>query len=89
MFIRKEFKLQTIAGRKFIFLIKGGNVDLTRIMSFNRTSVWLWEHLQGSSFTEEEAFCLLTDHYEGDPELIRQNLQWWLKTLQEEGIVEL
>lgn len=89
MLIRKEFKLQTIAGRKFIFLIKGGNADLTRIMAFNRTSVWLWEHLQGITFTEEEAFCLLTDHYEGDPEQIKLNLQWWLKTLQEEGIVEL
>lgn len=87
MYIKKELRLQTIAGKKFIFLMRGNEVDMTRIMSFNRTSVWLWEQLQGIIFTEEEAFRLLTDHYEGDSEQIRQNLQWWLKILSEEGII--
>lgn len=89
MFIKKEFTLQTIAGKKFIFLMRGDEVDMTRIMSFNKTSVWLWEQLQGITFTEEEAFRLLINHYEGNSEQIRQNLQWWLKTLSEEGIIEL
>lgn len=89
MFIKKEFKLQTISKRKFIFLMRGNEVDMTRIISFNKTSVWLWEHLQSITFTEEDAFYLLIDHYEGDSEQIRKNLQWWIKILSEEGIIEL
>lgn len=69
--------------------MKGNEVDMTQIMSFNKTSVWLWEQLQGITFTEEEAFSLLTNHYEGDPELIKQNLHWWIKTLADEKIIEL
>lgn len=89
MFIKKEFELHTIAGNKFIFLMKGDEVDMTQIMLFNKTSVWLWEQLQGISFTEEKALCILTNHYEGDLELIKQNLHWWIKTLTDEKIIEL
>lgn len=89
MFIRKEFRLQTIAGKSFIFLRKGDEVDMTRILSFNKTSVWLWKQLEGKVFTEDEAFRLLCDHYTGEPEQIRQNLQWWLRSLLEEGIIEM
>lgn len=69
--------------------MKGNELDLTQIMSFNKTSVWLWEQLQGITFTEEEAFCLLINHYKGDLELIKQNLHWWIKTLTDEKIIEL
>lgn len=64
-------------------------MDMTKIMSFNKTSVWLWEQLQDITFTEEKALSLLTNHYEGDPEVIRQNLKWWIKTLSDEGVIEL
>ncbi len=88
MFIRKEFKLQTIAGKNFIFLRKEDAMDMTRILSFNKSSVWLWKQLEGKNFTEEEAFDLLNDHYEGDSELMRGNLKWWIKSLLDEGIIE-
>lgn len=89
MHIRQEFILKTIAGKKFIFLMKDSEVDMTRIMSFNKTSVWLWEQLQGITFTEEEALHLLINHYQGDSEQMRQNLKEWLHILSQEGIVEL
>lgn len=89
MFIRKEFRLQSIAGKKFIFLMKGHEVDMTRIMSFNKTSVWLWGQLKGITFTEEEALHLLTGHYQGDSEQMRRNLKKWLHILLQEGLIEL
>jgi len=88
MYIRNEFKLQTIAGKNFVFLRKEKEVDMTRILSFNKSSVWLWKQLEGKFFTEEEAFHLLTDHYEGDLEQMKKNLRWWLNSLLEEGIIE-
>lgn len=89
MFIRKEFNLQTITGKSFIFLRKENEVDMTRILSFNKTSVWLWKQLEGRVFTEDEAFQLLCDRYTGEPEQMRQNLQWWFRSLLEEGIIEM
>ncbi len=89
MFFRKEFKLHTIAGKNFIFLLKEDDVDMTRILSFNKSSVWLWKQLEGKEFTEEEAFDLLNDHFEGDSIQMRQNLKWWIKSLSDEGVIEI
>lgn len=87
MYIRKEYQLQTIAGKSFIFLHKSGEVDMTRILSFNKTSVWLWQQLSEKEFTEEEALTLLCEHYEGDISQIRQNLEWWIESLIEEDVI--
>lgn len=89
MYIKKEYQLQTIAGKNFIFLRKGDEVDMTRILSFNKTSVWLWQQLEGKEFTEEEAFQLLCGHYEGEPEQIKESLKRWLRSLRDEGIIEM
>jgi len=87
MYIRKGYKLQTIAGKSFLFLRKDGEVDMTRILSFNKTSVWLWKQLLDIEFTEYEAFCLLNEHYEGDASQMKQNLRWWIDSLIKEEII--
>ena len=87
MYIRKGYKLQTIAGKSFLFLRKDGEVDMTRILSFNKTSVWLWKQLSDIEFTEYEAFCLLSEHYEGDASQMKQNLRWWIDSLIKEDII--
>ena len=89
MFIRKEVKLHTVAGKNFIFTRNGDQMDMPKIISFNKSSVWLWNQLEGRDFTEEEALELLTDHYSGDTEEIKTNLKWWLNNLIEAGIIEL
>jgi len=87
MYIRKVYKLQTIAGKSFLFLRKDGEVDMTRILSFNKTSVWLWKQLSDIEFTEDEVFCLLKEHYEGDLSQMKQNLKWWIDSLIKEEII--
>lgn len=88
MFIKQKYRLQTVAGKSFIFLRKEDEVDLTRILSFNNSSVWLWQQLEGKEFTKEDAFQILSEHYEGDVEQIKQNLDWWIDSLLKEGIIE-
>lgn len=89
MYIKKEYQLQTVVGKSFLFLRKKGEVDMTRILSFNKTSVWLWKQLTDRDFTEEEAFRLLSEHYDGDATQMKQNLKWWIESLIHEGIIEI
>lgn len=88
MFIKQKYKLQTVAGKSFIFLRKEDEVDMTRILSFNNSSVWLWKQLEGKEFTKEDAFLVLSEHYDGDTELMKQNLDWWIDSLIKEDIIE-
>ncbi len=87
MHIRKEYQLQTIANKNFIFLFRKDKVDMTRIISFNPTAAWLWTQLYGREFTFDDAFELLDNHYEGDAEEMKQNLKWWLDSLGEEDVI--
>ena len=87
MYIRKEYQLQTIAQKTFIFLFRKGEVDMTRIISFNHTAAWLWTQLYGKEFTFDEALGLLNNHYEGEAEDMKQNLQWWLDSLIKEDVI--
>lgn len=87
MYIKEDYKLQTVAGKSFIFLHREGLVDMTRILSFSKSAVWLWENLEGRSFTEEDSLQLLTEHYEGDREVMKENLRSWLDKLVEEQVI--
>ncbi len=87
MYIRKEYQLQIIANKTFIFLFRKGEVDMTRIISFNPTAAWLWTQLYDKDFTFDEALSLLDNHYEGDAEEMKQNLQWWLNSLMKEDVI--
>lgn len=88
MFIKQKYRLQTVAGKSFIFLRKDNEVDMTRILSFNNSSVWLWKQLEGKEFTKEDAFLILIEHYDGDIELMKQNLDGWIDSLIKEEIIE-
>jgi len=87
MYIKEDSSLQTIAGKSFIFLKSEDKVDMTRILSFNKSSVWLWNELKGKEFTEEEAFELLFNRYDATPQTIRENLKWWIDSLVKMGII--
>lgn len=88
MFIKQKYRLQTVAGKSFIFLRKDNEVDMTRILSFNNSSVWLWKQLEGKEFTQEDALLILIGHYEGDIELMKLDLDGWIDSLIKEEIIE-
>lgn len=88
MHIISEFELQNIADKNFLFLRKEGEVDFTRIMSFNASSAWLWNQLYGREFSKEEALALLQEHYEGDARQMEENLDRWIDSLVEKGVIE-
>lgn len=88
MRIKKEYKLQSIAGKNFVFLRNDGQVDMTRIISLNASAAWLWTQVENSDFTEDSALQLLKQHYEGNSEEMAQNVATWVETLRKNDFIE-
>lgn len=89
MKIREEYKIREMAGEHVIVMPGcGGAADMTRIVSLNPSSMYLWEALRGREFTAEDAADLLTERYEVDVETALQDAGQWIARLAECGIVE-
>ena len=82
MKIREEYKVREMAGEHVIVMPgRGGAADMTRIVSLNPSSMYLWEKLR-------DAALLLTERYEVDADTARKDAGRWIASLAECGIVE-
>ena len=62
MKIREEYKVREMAGEHVIVMPgRGGAADMTRIVSLNPSSMYLWEKLREREFTAADAALLLTE----------------------------
>lgn len=89
MKIREEYKVREMAGEHVIVMPgRGGAADMTRIVSLNPSSNYLWEALRNREFTVDDAAQLLTERYEVDDRTARHDAGRWIESLAECGIVE-
>ena len=89
MKIREEFKVREMAGEHVIVMPgRGGAADMTRIVSLNPSSMYLWEKLRGREFTAADAALLLTERYEVDEAIALRDAQAWAGKLAECGVLE-
>ena len=89
MKIREEYKVREMAGEHVIVMPgRGGAADMTRIVSLNPSSMYLWEKLREREFTAADAALRLTERYEVDADTARQDAERWIASLAECGIVE-
>ena len=87
MKIREEFKVREMAGEHVIVMPgRGGAADMTRIVSLNPSSMYLWEKLRGREFTAADAALLLTERYEVDADTARKDAGRWIASLAECGM---
>lgn len=81
-------KVREMAGEHVVILPGRAGADLTRVLSLNDSSLWLWEQLAEREFTPEEAARLLTDHYEVDYATALRDAQAWAERLADCGVLE-
>lgn len=89
MKIKTGYKIREIAGENVIVSIGTLNVNLTKVISLNPTSVWLWEQLQDVDFDTEKIAGLLTGQYEVEYKTALADAEAWVKSLDEADLLEL
>lgn len=88
MKIREELKVREMAGENVVIMPGRVGSDMTKVLSLNGSSLYLWNALQGREFTAEQAADLLTEHYDVDAATALRDAEAWIARLAECGVVE-
>ncbi|NDV60222.1 PqqD family protein [Bacteroides sp. 519] len=88
MKIRKDFKMQTVGGEHIILLQGNLGVDTTKIISFNETSLFLWNLYQNKEFTKEQIATSLIEEYGIDEELATEDADMWVRSLIQHSLID-
>ena len=88
MKINSNYKLREIAGETIIVNQGKEGVNMTRIISLNKSAKVLYEQLAGKEFSLEEAAQVLMDTYGIDSELALNDAGKWVDALTECKVIE-
>lgn len=81
-------KLREIAGEHIIVNQGMQGVDLTKIISMNKSACFLFEQLQGKDFEIEDAAALLADKYGISAEKAAEDARKWIEALKKCKVIE-
>uniref|UniRef100_UPI004055E79C PqqD family protein n=1 Tax=Alistipes sp. TaxID=1872444 RepID=UPI004055E79C len=82
MKIDSKYKMREMAGEHVVVIQGRYGADMTRIISFNPTSLYLWEQLQGIEFEVEDVVRLLCEHYGVEREVALLDAEAWIEQLK-------
>ncbi len=88
MRIKDGYKIRNIAGENVIVSVGTLNVNFTKVISLNSTSVWLWEQLAGKEFDAELVADLLMDNYDIDRDTAIADSKIWIESLDKAELLE-
>ena len=88
MKINPNYKMREIAGLTTVVKQGTGNINMTRIISFNKSAKLLFETLSGKEFSVEDAADVLVERYGIEVERAIEDVGKWISSLRECGIIE-
>lgn len=88
MKINKKYKIRKIAGESVLIMQGEYGVDLTKIISFNETSEWLWNELTDRDFTMKDVKEMILSKYHVDEPKAQKDSQEWIDKLLKYHLIE-
>lgn len=88
MRINPNYKLREIAGETIVVNQGTPNVNMTRIISLNKSARRLYEEMAGAEFAVEDVANALVEAYGIDEELAFVDARKWVESLVECGVIE-
>lgn len=83
MRIRDEYKVREIAGEHVVIMQGRYGTDMTKVISLNESSLYLWNELQGREFVVADAARLLEERYGIDETTATRDADAWARKLEE------
>lgn len=88
MKIKPGYKIRTIAGENVIVSVGTLNVNMTKVISLNDTSVWLWNQLGNNDFDNQTVADLLCQHFDVDHDTALADSNDWINSLRNANLIE-
>ena len=87
MRIKEGYKVRNIAGENIVVCQGTLNMDFTKVIYLNKTSVELWNQFEGKEFTLEDVVNFLCSQYGINSERATSDGQKWMDALTGCGIL--
>jgi len=78
---KEGLTIKSIAGEQVLIMQGRVGVDMTKLIAFNETSVWLWNELCGKDFTVDDVTNLLMSRYVVDRAVAEADAHAWVEQL--------
>ena len=88
MRINNKYKLRKVAGESVVIMQGAYGLDLTKIISFNETSEWLWNELADKDFNQNDVEALLMSKYEVEETTAKKDSIAWIEKLLKYNLIE-
>ena len=80
--------MREIAGEAFVINQGIANINMTKIITLNKSARLLYKTLAGKDFTCKDAADILVENYGVDPATATKDAQKWIDGLRQSGILE-
>ncbi len=81
MKLNNDYLLREIAGEKVIIMQSNKTMDMTKIISLNTTSEYLWQYLQNKEFSLNDVVDALYSKYNVSREQAESDATAWVEKL--------
>lgn len=88
MKIKPGFEIQTVCGQHLILAVGEENVDFSKMIYINETSLFIWNKLNEGVGTVDALVDAVTGEYDVDSDTARKDIEEFLDQMKEHGIVE-
>ena len=87
MKVKPGFKLNQVCGQTFLVPMGEGNIDFSKLIALNESSLLMWKKMEQGEFTEDDLVNILLEEYEVDETTARKDVKAILKQYKDEGVV--
>ena len=88
MRINSNYKIREIAGETIVVNQGTADVNMTRIISLNKSAHLLYQAMSEKDFTIEEAAKVLVDTYGISEERALKDAENWVESLKQCGVID-
>lgn len=88
MRINSNYKIREIAGETIVVNQGTANVNMTRIISLNKSAHLLYQAMAEKDFTIEDAAKVLVDTYGISNERALKDAETWVESLKQCGVID-
>lgn len=87
MKIKSGFKLNTVCGETFLVPMGEGNIDYSKLIALNESSLLLWKRMEQGEFTTDDLVDELLKEYEVDDTTARKDVERIIEQFKTEKII--
>ena len=87
MQIKQGIVLNEVCGEHFLVPMGEENIDFSKLIALNESSLLLWKRMEQGDFTEDDLVQTILDEYEVDADTARKDVRNIIEQFKAENII--